>query len=326
MTFQRAALIYNPVSGRRQSRRQGQVEAARRILEKWIERVDLVATTKPGDVVRLAKQALVSGADLIAVSGGDGSLNEAVCALAGSEASLLALPSGTANLLAEQAGIPVNVEKAAALLPRLTSCSVPVGLVRFERPKPDARHFLLLCGVGVDAKIVYHLNTRLKAYLGEGAYWLGSIEQLKRRFDPFQVRVGDEVHEATFALVSKSRLYGGRLVITPKAHLFSEQFDVAVFRGESPLRYVGYLARMATRSLDGVKGVSFHRANRVEFLDRDTKPVYVEVDGELAGRLPATVEMASERVRLLLPAEYAERFMGKGDPKASHSRAPVSHG
>ena len=282
--------------------------------------MDLVATTKPGDVVRLTKQALTHGSDLIAISGGDGSLNEAVCALAGSEASLLALPSGTANLLAEQAGIPVNVEKAAALLLKLMRCSVPVGLVRFEQPKPDARHFLLLCGVGVDAQIVYHLNTRLKAYLGEGAYWLGSIEQLKRKFDPFQVRVGDEVHEATFALVSKSQLYGGRLIITPRAHLFSEQFEVAIFRGESPLRYVGYLARMATGRLDGVTGVSFHRADRVEFLDRDAKPVYVEVDGEPAGRLPATVEMASERVRLLLPAEYAEHFMGRADPEASYSR------
>ena len=321
MPFHRAALIYNPVSGRRQSRRQAKVEAARQILQKWIERVDLVATTKPGDVVRLTKQALTHGSDLIAISGGDGSLNEAVCALAGSEATLLALPSGTANLLAEQAGIPVNVEKAAALLPRLTSCSVPVGLVRFEQPKPDARHFLLLCGVGVDAQIVYHLNTRLKAYLGEGAYWLGSIEQLKRRFDPFQVHIGDEVHEATFVLVSKSRLYGGRLVITPEAHLFSEQFDVAIFRGESPLRYVGYLARMATGSLDGVTGVTFHRANRVEFLTLEAKPIYVEVDGESAGRLPATVEMATEKVRLLLPPQYAERFMGKGNPEASYSRS-----
>ena len=321
MTFRRAALIYNPVSGRRQSRRQGKVEAARRILEKWIEQVDLVATTKPGDVVRLTKQALASGADLIAVGGGDGSLNEAVCALAGSEAPLLALPSGTANLLAEQAGIPVDVEKAAALLPGLTSYSVPVGLVRFEQPKPDARHFLLLCGVGVDAQIVYHLNTRLKAYLGEGAYWLGSIEQLQRKFDPFEVRIGDEVHEATFALVSKSRLYGGRLVITPRAHLFSERFEVALFRGESPLRYVGYLARMATGGLDGVTGVTFHRANRVEFLALEAKPIYVEVDGEPAGRLPATVEMATEKVRLLLPPEYAERFMGKGDPEVSYSRS-----
>ncbi len=322
MTFQRATLIYNPVSGRRQSRRLGQVEAARRILEKWIERVALVATTESGDVVRLAKQALANGADLIAVSGGDGSFNEAVCALAGSsQATLLALPSGTANLLAEQAGIPVDVEKAAALLPGLVSCRVPVGLLRFDQPRPGARHFLLLCGVGVDAQIVYHLNTRLKTYLGEGAYWLGSIEQLQRKFDPFEVRLGDEVHEATFALVSKSRLYGGRLVITPEAHLFSEQFQVAVFRGESPLRYVGYLARMATGGLDGVTGVTFHRADRVEFLARDAKPIYVEVDGEPAGRLPATVEMATEKVRLLLPPEYAERFGGRRDAESSYSRS-----
>ena len=321
MTFQRAALIYNPVSGRRRSQRQAKVEAARQVLEKWIERVDLVVTTKPGDVARLAKQALASGADLIAVSGGDGSLNEAVCALAGSKASLLALPSGTANLLAEQAGIPVNVEKAAALLPSLTSHSVPVGLVRFEQPRSDARHFLLLCGVGVDAQVVYHLNTRLKAYLGEGAYWLGSIEQLKRKFHPFEVRVGDEVHEATFALVSKSQLYGGRLIITPRAHLFSEQFEVAIFRGESPLRYLGYLARMATGSLDGATGVSFHRTKRVEFLQMGAKPVYVEVDGEPAGRLPVTVEMAAEKVRLLLPPEYAEYFLSSGDPEAACSRS-----
>ena len=111
MTFHRAALIYNPVSGRRQSQRQSKVEAARQILAEWIERVDLVATTKRGDVLPLTKQALARGCDLIAISGGDGSLNEAVCALAGSEASLLPLPSGTANVLAGQAAESQSVQK-----------------------------------------------------------------------------------------------------------------------------------------------------------------------------------------------------------------------
>ena len=304
--YQRCALIYNPTSGRRQILREKKVEWARETLQQWIPRVDKMATESMGDAVRLTREAIAGGYDLIAACGGDGTLNEVVGGIGDSGVTLLPLPAGTANLLAKQASIPMEPDKAAALFPEAAPYEVPLGIVRCENPQPSERLFLLLCGVGVDASIIYSLNTKLKAYLGQGAYWLGSLDHLHRKFDPFRIRIDGETHECTFALLSKSRVYAGHLAITPDAHPFRDEFDVVLFHGQSPLRYVNYLAQIAARKLDQLPDVTFHRASRAELFPLDSDRVYVQVDGELAGRLPATVEVAAHGVKVLLPARYAD--------------------
>lgn len=307
-SYQHCALIYNPTSGRIQILREKKVEWAREILQQWIPRVDKIATESKGDALRLTRDAIARGCDLIAACGGDGTLNEVIGGIGDSGVTVLPLPAGTANLLAEQAGIPKEPDKAAALFPETAPYEVPLGLVRCENPEPSERLFLLLCGVGMDASIVYNLNTKLKAYLGQGAYWLGSLDRLHRKLEPFLIRVGGETHECTFALLSKSRVYGGHLAITPNAHPFRDEFDVVLFHGQSPLRYVSYLAQIAARKLDQLPDVSFHRTSQAEFFPLNSDRVYVEVDGEVAGRLPATVEMAARGVKVLLPTRYAEEF------------------
>lgn len=307
-SYQHCALIYNPTSGRIQILREKKVEWAREILQQWIPRVDKIATESKGDALRLTRDAIARGCDLIAACGGDGTLNEVIGGIGDSGVTVLPLPAGTANLLAEQAGIPKEPDKAAALFPETAPYEVPLGLVRCENPEPSERLFLLLCGVGMDASIVYNLNTKLKAYLGQGAYWLGSLDRLHRKLEPFLIRVGGETHECTFALLSKSRVYGGHLAITPNAHPFRDEFDVVLFHGQSPLRYVSYLAQIAARKLDQLPDVTFHRTSRAEFFPLNSDRVYVEVDGEVAGRLPATVEMAARGVKVLLPTRYAEEF------------------
>lgn len=307
MDFQHASLIYNPTSGRRRGARQQEVERARQVLAQWIPRVDLAPTAGPGDATRLAGDAVAAGADLIAACGGDGTVNETLAGMDGS-ATLLVLPSGTANVLAGEVGLPTTPDKAAELLPELSPFEVPLGVVRYEQPSPGVRRFLLMCGIGVDASIVYHLDESLKPYLGQGAYWLGSLEHLRRRFEPFRVRMGDKVQEGTLVVVSKSRRYGGGLVLTPRAHLLADRFEVAIFTSESPWRYVGYLAQIATGTLESSPDdVSFHFTSRLELIPSDGSSIYIETDGELAGQIPAVVELAAESVTLLLPPEYAER-------------------
>ena len=304
MDFRHAVLIYNPASGRRRNVREKKVKEAREVLSQWIPRVDLAPTSRRGHATELASQALADGADLLVSCGGDGTINEVAGGMTGSDVPLLTLPAGTANVLAEEVDLPLSPEKTAALLPSLVAEEVPCGVVRYENPEPGSRRFLLMCGVGVDASIVYHLNTQLKTYIGQGAYWLGSLEQLQRKFEPFQIRIGEETYDSTFTLISKSRRYGGRLVIAPHAHLLADEFHVVIFHGDSPLRYVGYLAQIATQTLDQFPDVSFHHTNRVELLNHEGRRVYIEVDGEFAGRLPAVVEIAAQPMTLMLPADY----------------------
>src|SRR5881398_3558037 len=59
---------------------------------------------------RYARRALADGADLLFVWGGDGMVQRCVDALAGSELPLAILPAGTANLLATNLGVPMDLE------------------------------------------------------------------------------------------------------------------------------------------------------------------------------------------------------------------------
>lgn len=269
----------------------------------------LLRPTVPGrhaDV--LAREAVEAGCDLIAPCGGDGTINEALQGIVGSDVALLPLPAGTANVLAWEAGYPVDPVKAAENLPLLVEREVELGVA--ELPKEDVRrYFLLMCGAGVDANAVYRLNLGLKRRAGIFAYFWSGSQQLFKKFERLEVDVDGERLASTLAVVSKSRLYGGKLVLTPHAHLLEPRFDLVTFPSSSPLVYTGYLAGVLVRQLDRFSGVGRRRADVVQFLETGSKEtVYVQVDGELIGRLPARVHMGPEKIRLLLPPAYVAAY------------------
>ena len=73
-------------------------------------------TQEPGDASRLAREAVAAGFDLVAAIGGDGTVNETINGLAGSETPLAIIPTGTVNVLAMELGIPLEPPDAVKLL------------------------------------------------------------------------------------------------------------------------------------------------------------------------------------------------------------------
>src|SRR5579872_3053584 len=112
-----AVLIYNPTSGRRRHRRFADVEQAAKILSNAGILTELAPTTARFSATSIARQAVDQRADLVIACGGDGTVNEVVNGLAGSEVPLALLPAGTANILAKELGIPWDIPAAAQLIP-----------------------------------------------------------------------------------------------------------------------------------------------------------------------------------------------------------------
>lgn len=308
MAFSKAALIYNPAAGGGLNTAVRRADQAAVVLRRHVPEVLLLPTEPHRRADVLAREAVAQGFDLIAPCGGDGTINEALQGVTGTGAALLPLPAGTANVLAWEAGFPLDPVKAADLLPRLVARDVQVGVV--ELPNEGLkRYFLLMCGAGVDAHAVYRLNTDFKRRAGILAYFWSASRQLFEKFERFEVRVDGDTIESTLAVVSKSRLYGGKLILTPHAHLCEPRFDVVAFRSASPLVYTGYLAGALVQQLDRFRGVRRRRATEIELRNSEQSPhVYVQVDGELVGELPAKVRMGPERVRLLLPPRYVAGY------------------
>jgi diacylglycerol kinase family enzyme len=179
-----------------------------------------------------------------------------------------------------------------------------VALGKVKLGSGGGRMFLCMAGAGLDASIVLNLNPRWKAAMGKGAYWAAGFQSVGRRLEEFETRVDGESFRCGFALASRVRNYGGDLEIARGASLFRDDFEVVLFAGSNPLQYSKYLAGVMTGTLAGMSGVTVKRTQRVELAPLPETIVHMQIDGEYAGVVPATIEIVREGVTLLMPEEF----------------------
>src|SRR5947208_10849455 len=122
--------------------------------------------------------------------------------MAHSQTPLAALPGGTANVLAVETSLGLNLERAAEGLKELRPRRISIGHVTCDGGQVS-RHFLLMAGIGLDAHIVYRVNAALKSRTGKFAYWIAGWSLVGRRLAEFEVEVDGEKRTCSFALVSK---------------------------------------------------------------------------------------------------------------------------
>ncbi|HLK63721.1 MAG TPA: diacylglycerol kinase family protein [Bryobacteraceae bacterium] len=304
--YQNIVLIYNPKAGRFGRGGGLLVERAVKILAKQGGNVKVAPTTGPGTAGALARAHIETGADLIVVAGGDGTINEVVEGMVHSAVPLAILPGGTANVLAMEMGLGKNLERVAGRLPELKPHRISLGHVTCDGGK-IARHFVLMAGIGVDAHIVYNVDAAVKARTGKLAYWLAGFSLLGRKLAPVTVVIDGQARVCSFALLSRVRNYGGDFEIARSVSLFDHDFEVVLFEGESSIWYMKYLVGMALNRLTGMKGVNVLRTDRVALGTADMR-VYVQIDGELAGHLPAEIRIVPDALTLLIPEEYERRL------------------
>jgi diacylglycerol kinase (ATP) len=211
------------------------------------------------------------------------------------------LPVGTANVLANELGLDRRLEQAAAAIGNLQVRRIGVGrLCNGER-----RPFICMAGIGLDAHIVYRLSLPLKNRVGKVAYWVAGAQVLGRRLAEFEVEVDGRSYASSFTLVSRVRNYGGDFRIAPTATLLDDSFEIVLFDQRNTLGYVKYVAGMVVNRLARMRGITVLRGRSLRFRAPSTPHLYVQVDGEYAGRLPATIEFVPDSLSLLMPAAYA---------------------
>ncbi len=241
------------------------------------------------------------------VCGGDGTVNEVVNGLAGTPTPLALLPAGTGNILAKELRLPRNVVRAARLIPEGEVRRIALG-------RSNERYFFAVAGAGLDAHIVHKLEARMKASLGQLSYWLESFRQFfAYSFPTFGVIVDGASILATFTVIGRTAHYGGPIRITREASLLSDDFEVAVFTARSRFAYPLYLLGIWTGTLRSLPGVRFLRTGRLRCepvsTTRNNPDIYVECDGELAGRLPQDFWIVPDALSLVFPRTQGSSTM-----------------
>jgi diacylglycerol kinase family enzyme len=254
--------------------------------------VTVAETSRRGHATRLAQGAAATGTEVVAVLGGDGTLNEAANGLAGSGCALAALPGGSTNVFARTVGLPNDpVEATGVLLDALARRNIRrVGL-----GSVNGRYFLFHTGVGFDAAVVEQVERRsgLKRYAGHPLFVYAGFDTWIRHFDRSRPRFavhhadGSVIDDAYLTIVLNTNPYtylGNRpLNLAPEATLDSGLAAVTVrtMAFARFLRIIG--SALATgRAMRRSRWVD-HRVDLDALTVRAYGPVPYQVDGDHLG-------------------------------------------
>lgn len=298
MAKRKAILISNPKTGRYGARRGPQFDALGACFRNQDIEVEQVSTSGPGDATRIATHAATNGFDEIIVSGGDGTINEVLQGLVGTDVRLGILPRGTGNVLARELKLPLKSKLAMEVIARGHTRKIHVGCA-IDETSGARRYFFLMAGIGLDASVIERVRPGLKKRIGKAAFWYSGLRHLANWEPvPFTIEVSGQSYTPTFATIGKAALYGGELAVTPRARIDKPEFEICLVESQSKLRYLSLLPHVMRGGIPLHKeGIRFLRATHVHARGLAA----VQVDGELIGKLPMNFEIASQVIRVFVP-------------------------
>jgi diacylglycerol kinase (ATP) len=269
---------------------------------RWQERVRsicinavLCATSHPGEAEKLARNAVREGFERIVAAGGDGTINEVVNGIAGSDAALGLLPMGTMNVFATELGLPsYDLNRCWKIIEAEHTRLI-------DLPSANGKHFVQLAGVGLDAQVVKETSLALKRNFGPLSY-LFSAAQIAGRQPPRLLIESENAvtDEGSFILIGNGRRYGGPFPFFKHAMIDDGLLDVLVFKRLGYLEIIKYLQNVIFTSDITLPEVEYFQTRRLRVSSEEEVPV--EIDGELVGICPVEFELSEERLKVLAPA------------------------
>lgn len=260
-------VVYNPAAGRN-----GELEQVREALTDRGADLPWISTTTRDPGVGVARDAAEEGASAVIAVGGDGTARSCAEGLLGSGVPLGLIPIGTGNLLARGLGIPIAVAESVAVALLGSTRMIDVGLANGEP-------FVVMAGMGLDARMIKDADPGLKSRLGPIAYLASAARHLRR--PPFAVSLvldGDRErsYRATMVLVANLGELPGGVSLFPDADPADGLLDVLIVEATGVLGWLGVVAATLMRRRRA--GIHRHSARRAEI--RTTSPQPYEVDGE----------------------------------------------
>jgi diacylglycerol kinase (ATP) len=271
----------------------------------WQERVESITrgclihtTSQPGEAEALARQAVGEGFGKIVAAGGDGTVNEVVNGLAGSNVALGLLPIGTVNVFAMELGLPSH---------NLELCWDVIqgeNMRLIDLPGANGKCFVQLAGVGLDAQVVKETSLAFKRSFGPLSYLISAAQIAARQ--PPKLLIESEnapVEEGSFVLIGNGRLYGGPFPFFKHALIDDGLFDVVVFKRLGYLEIIKYLQDVVFSSEIRAPEIEYFQTQRLRITSAQDVPV--ELDGELAGNCPVDFQIKEKALRVLAPLPSA---------------------
>ncbi|MEU4195595.1 YegS/Rv2252/BmrU family lipid kinase [Kribbella sp. NPDC026611] len=279
----RIALVVNPSSGRGLGARIA--PTVRERLAAAGLTVDVHSTTCAADVGRISAEVVASGADAVALIGGDGTIHLGAQVLANSGMPFGVIPAGTGNDFARGIGVPLKNPAAAADL-------IVAGKTRTVDLAVAKDEFITTVVAGGFDSLVNKRANAMSWPKGSSRYTVATLAEL-RTFKPLEyvVTVDDQVIEtrAMLVAVGTGPTYGGGLQICAGAVIDDGLLDVTIIGPVSRLTLLQLFPKLAKGTHVGHPKLTALRGRQVRV---ESPGITAYGDGEPLGPLPVDISIA----------------------------------
>ena len=254
------------------------------------------AVSDPRKLVPTVTAAIRSGAPMVIVGGGDGSLSCTVDEVVDRDCVFALLPLGTANSFARTLGIPLDLDGAIDTIANGRRRRIDLGIINGD-------YFANCAAMGLSPMISEGVPGGLKRWLGRAGYLLWAIWCLIR-FHPFRLTVRTEEGEtrfwATEVRIANGGHHGG-VELIESAEVDSGEIVVQAVEGRSSLNLVrDWFAKYWKLESREHTTREFH-GRRIEI---ETRPRQrISIDGEVLAKTPCVATVAERAIEVVVPCE-----------------------
>ena len=307
----RARIIYNPVAGRELLKRS--LADILAVYEKAGYETSAFSTTPaPNSAENEAREAALSGVDLIVAAGGDGTIYEVVNGIAGLDKrpKMAIIPAGTTNDYARALHIPrENLVTAAEVILKEQSVHMDIGKVT---TKDKERYFVNIGAAGYLTELTYEVPANMKSLFGSLAYFVKGAEMLPRLDTvPMKIDYDGGVYEgeASMFFVALTNSVAGFEEVAPDKLMGDGNFTLIVVKTANLIDIFKIITLMMNRGkhVDN-PNILYTKTNQIHARTADESRLMVNIDGEYGGDAPA--EFVNMRQHIEMVADVDSMLTG----------------
>ncbi len=233
---------------------------------------DITVSEYAGHSKALAREAIDQHYDIIAVAGGDGSINEVGSLLIGTDIELAVIPCGSGNGLSRCLNIPLDPVKALELINRNAVCLIDTVTI-------NGIPFISIAGTGYDAQVTedyakdqHHGFDIYFRYIVKNFFTLGEQEYT------LVLPERSISTKAFFISFANSNQMGYDVPISPKASLWDGKVDLCIVRKPTALELPIVGSYFLSKNMDKSPKVDIIQAEEATIIRQS--PAVVNIDGE----------------------------------------------
>lgn len=287
-------ILVNPVSGTKKGSKYGFI--IKKLLYKNNIDASIYESKEKGDLTNIVKELVKKEQCRFYSIGGDGTLNEVVTGIIGSDSEIVVLACGTGNDFIRSISKYKSLRKI--ILTSLTTSPTKCDVILVN----NKYYCINILSVGFDSLVGRNVDKfRWVPFVnGTFKYNLSIIYTLLQNKDfNIKLRINNKIYKGlhTLVAISNGKYYGGGVCPNPNARVDDGVLDVCIIDKTSIFKKIQLLPKYKKGTHTNINLVNFEKTDKLTIASNESFPI--SVDGEVIYSNKLKCEIIKNKINII---------------------------